>query len=111
MVGLLLPDGSQLPEQERDLCRELALGGIGAAELVDQLRDDDGCLLRADAGVLLVSVYGDQEIGVQIASGAQAEVAEVGAVPVQRAIGVDVAGAMLVPIGGRAGGRLSGRGL
>ena len=37
--------------------------GIGAAELVDQLRDDDGCLLRADAGVLLVSVHGDQEIG------------------------------------------------
>ena len=34
MVGLLLPDGSQLPEQERDLCRELALGGIpqGAAK-------------------------------------------------------------------------------
>ena len=39
MGRLLLPDGPQLPEQERDLGLELLPGGIGAAELLDQLRD------------------------------------------------------------------------
>ena len=72
MGRLLLPDGPQLPEQERDLGRELFPGGVGAAELFDQLRDDGASFLRADSSVLVAILDRDQEIGVQIASGAQA---------------------------------------
>ena len=102
MGRLLLPDGPQLPEQERDLGRELFPGGVGAAELFDQLRDDGAGFLRADSSVLVAILDRDQEIGVQIASGAQAEVAVVGEAPAQRAIVPDDAGAVLVPIGGGA---------
>lgn len=101
MGRLLFSGGSQRAEHEGGRSSELLLGGEAAAETLDQLLDDVAGLLCGH--VLLVE--GDREIGVQIASGAQAVVAAVGVVPVQRAIGADEAGAMLVPIGGRAEGR------
>ena len=70
----------------------MILGGEGAAELLGQRRDDLAGVLRRDVVCGFVVLDGDQEIGVQITSGAQAEVAVVGAVPVQSAIGEDVAG-------------------
>lgn len=99
MARLLV--GPQPAEHIGHLGPELDLGGIAAAVLLDQLLDDVAGLLRCDVLVL----NGDHEIGVQITSGAQAVVAEVGEVPAQRAIGKDVAGAVLVPIGGRADSR------
>ena len=77
MGHLRFPERPQFPEQEGDLCRELLPGGIGAAELFDQLRDDGASFLRADSSVLVAILDRDQEIGVQIASGAQAAVADV----------------------------------
>ena len=70
----------------------MILGGEGAAELLGQRRDDLAGVLRRDVVCDFVVLDGDQEIGVQITSGAQAAVAEAGAEPVQRAIGVDEAG-------------------
>ena len=70
----------------------MILGGEGAAELLGQRRDDLAGVLRRDVVCGFVVLDGDQEIGVQITSGAQAEVAVVGVVPVQSAIGEDVAG-------------------
>ena len=70
----------------------MILGGKGAAELLGQRRDDLAGVLRRDVVCGFVVLDGDQEIGVQITSGAQAAVAAVGAAPVQRAIGVDAAG-------------------
>ena len=70
----------------------MILGGEGAAELLGQRRDDLAGVLRRDVVCGFVVLDGDQEIGVQIASGAQAVAAVAGAVPVQSAIGVDVAG-------------------
>ena len=70
----------------------MILGGEGAAELLGQRRDDLAGVLRRDVVCGFVVLDGDQEIGVQITSGAQAEDAVVGAVPAQSAIGVDVAG-------------------
>ena len=70
----------------------MILGGEGAAELLGQRRDDLAGVLRRDVVGGFVVLDGDQEIRVQITSGAQAEVALVGAVPVQSAIGVDEAG-------------------
>ena len=70
----------------------MILGGEGAAELLGQRRDDLAGVLRRDVVGGFVVLDGDQEIGVQITSGAQAEVAVVGVVPVQSAIGEDVAG-------------------
>ena len=68
----------------------MILGGEGAAELLGQRRDDLAGVLRRDVVCGFVVLDGDQEIGVQITSGAQAVAA--GAVPVQSAIGVDEAG-------------------
>ena len=70
----------------------MILGGEGAAELLGQRRDDLAGVLRRDVVCDFVVLDGDQEIGVQITSGAQAEVAVAGAVPAQSAIGVDEAG-------------------
>ena len=70
----------------------MILGGEGAAELLGQRRDDLAGVLRRDVVGGFVVLDGDQEIGVQITSGAQAEVAEAGEVPVQRANGADAAG-------------------
>ena len=70
----------------------MILGGEGAAELLGQRRDDLAGVLRRDVVGGFVVLDGDQEIGVQITSGAQAVVAVVGVVPAQSAIGVDVAG-------------------
>ena len=70
----------------------MILGGEGAAELLGQRRDDLAGVLRRDVVGGFIVLDGDQEIGVQITSGAQAEVAEVGVVPVQRATGEDAAG-------------------
>ena len=70
----------------------MILGGEGAAELLGQRRDDLAGVLRRDVVGGFVVLDGDQEIGVQITSGAQAVVAVVGAVPAQSAIGADVAG-------------------
>ena len=70
----------------------MILGGEGAAELLGQRRDDLAGVLRRDVVGGFVILDGDQEIGVQITSGAQAEVAVEGVVPVQRAIGDDEAG-------------------
>ena len=70
----------------------MILGGEGAAELLGQRRDDLAGVLRRDVVGGFVVLDGDQEIGVQITSGAQAAAAVVGVVPVQSAIGVDVAG-------------------
>ncbi|AFB76062.1 hypothetical protein 2209_scaffold441_00044 [Bacteriophage sp.] len=102
MGRLLLPGGPQRAEHERERRGQLILGGKGAAELLGQCRDDLAGALRRDVLDGLVILDGDQEIGVQITSGAQAVVAVVGVVPVQRAVRVDAAGAMLVPIGGGA---------
>ena len=70
----------------------MILGGEGAAELLGQCRDDLAGVLRRDVVCGFVVLDGDQEIGVQITSGAQAEVAVVGDVPVQSANGADAAG-------------------
>ena len=70
----------------------MILGGEGAAELLGQRRDDLAGVLRRDVVGGFVVLDGDQEIRVQITSGAQAEVAVVGVVPVQSAIGEDEAG-------------------
>ena len=70
----------------------MILGGEGAAELLGQRRDDLAGVLRRDVVCGFVVLDGDQEIGVQITSGAQAVVAAVGAVPVQSAIGADATG-------------------
>ena len=70
----------------------MILGGEGAAELLGQRRDDLAGVLRRDVVGGFVVLDGDQEIGVQITSGAQAVVAVAGVVPVQRAIGDDAAG-------------------
>ena len=70
----------------------MILGGEGAAELLGQCRDDLAGVLRRDVVGGFVVLDGDQEIGVQITSGAQAEVADAGVEPVQSAIGADAAG-------------------
>ena len=70
----------------------MILGGEGAAELLGQRRDDLAGVLRRDVVGGFAVLDGDQEIGVQITSGAQAVVAVVGAVPVQSANGADEAG-------------------
>ena len=70
----------------------MILGGEGAAVLLGQRRDDLAGVLRRDVVCDFVVLDGDQEIGVQITSGAQAAAAVEGEVPAQRAIGVDVAG-------------------
>ena len=70
----------------------MILGGEGAAELLGQRRDDLAGMLRRDVVGGFVVLDGDQEIGVQITSGAQAEAAVAGAEPAQRAIGDDEAG-------------------
>ena len=70
----------------------MILGGEGAAELLGQRRDDLAGVLRRDVVGGFVVLDGDQEIGVQITSGAQAVVVEVGAAPAQSAIGGDAAG-------------------
>lgn len=67
----------------------MILGGEGAAELLSQRRDDLAGVLRRDVVCGFVVLDGDQEIGVQITSGAQAVEAEAGAAPVQSAIGED----------------------
>lgn len=104
MPGLLLAGGSQGAEHKREGRGQLILGGEGAAELLGQRRDDLAGVLRRDVVGGFVVLDGDQEIGVQITSGAQAEAAEVGVVPVQRAIGADVAGERLVAVRLRAEG-------
>lgn len=53
----------------------MILGGEGAAELLGQRRDDLAGVLRRDVVGGFVVLDGDQEIGVQITSGAQAEAA------------------------------------
>ena len=70
----------------------MILGGEGAAELLSQRRDDLAGVLRRDVVCGFVVLDGDQEIGVQITSGAQAVGAVAGAEPEQSAIGVDAAG-------------------
>ena len=70
----------------------MILGGEGAAELLGQRRDDLAGVFRRDVVCGFVVLDGDQEIGVQITSGAQAVVAVVGVVPAQSAIGEDEAG-------------------
>ena len=70
----------------------MILGGEGAAELLGQRRDDLAGALRRDVVCGFVVLDGDQEIGVQITSGAQAAVAVVGDEPEQSAIGEDEAG-------------------
>ena len=50
----------------------MILGGEGAAELLGQRRDDLAGVLRRDVVGGFVVLDGDQEIGVQITSGAQA---------------------------------------
>lgn len=67
----------------------MILGGEGAAVLLGQRRDDLAGVLRRDVVGGFVVLDGDQEIGVQITSGAQAAVAAVGVVPAQSAIGED----------------------
>ena len=94
MPGLLLAGSSQGAEHKREGCGQLILGGEGAAELLGQRRDDLAGVLRRDVVGGFVVLDGDQEIGVQITSGAQADAAVVGAVPAQRATGVDAAGAV-----------------
>lgn len=51
----------------------MILSGEGAAELLGQRRDDLAGVLRRDVVGGFVVLDGDQEIGVQITSGAQAE--------------------------------------
>ena len=70
----------------------MVLGGEGAAELLGQRRDDLAGVLRRDVVGGFVVLDGDQEIGVQITSGAQAVEAVVGEEPVKSAIGEGVAG-------------------
>ena len=70
----------------------MILSGEGAAELLGQRRDDLAGVLRRDVVGGFVVLDGDQEIGVQITSGAQAAEAVEGVVPLQSAIGADVAG-------------------
>ena len=70
----------------------MILGGEGAAELLSQRRDDLAGVLRRDVVCGFVVLDGDQEIGVQITSGAQAVAAVAGVVPAQSATGEDVAG-------------------
>ena len=70
----------------------MILSGEGAAELLGQRRDDLAGVLRRDVVGGFVVLDGDQEIGVELTSGAQAAVAVVGEVPVQSAIGEGVAG-------------------
>ena len=70
----------------------MILSGEGAAELLGQRRDDLAGVLRRDVVGGFVVLDGDQEIGVQITSGAQAVVAVEGVESVQSAIGVDAAG-------------------
>ena len=70
----------------------MILGGEGAAEPLGQRRDDLAGVLRRDVVCGFVVLDGDQEIGVQITSGAQAAAAVEGVVPVQSAIGADAAG-------------------
>ena len=70
----------------------MILGGEGAAELLSQRRDDLAGVLRRDVVGGFVALDGDQEIGVQITSGAQAAEAVVGEAPAQRATGDDAAG-------------------
>lgn len=82
----------------------MILSGEGAAELLGQRRDDLAGVLRRDVVGGFVVLDGDQEIGVQITSGAQAEVAVVGAAPAQSAIGADAAGERLVAVRLRAEG-------
>ena len=53
----------------------MILGGEGAAELLGQRRDDLAGVLRRDVVGGFVVLDGDQEIRVQITSGAQAAVA------------------------------------
>ena len=52
----------------------MILSGEGAAELLGQRRDDLAGVLRRDVVGGFVVLDGDQEIGVQITSGAQAAV-------------------------------------
>jgi len=92
MPGLLLAGSSQGAEHKREGCGQLILGGEGAAELLGQRRDDLAGVLRRDVVGGFVVLDGDQEIGVQITSGAQADVADAGVDPAQSAIGVDAAG-------------------
>ena len=75
MGGLLLTGGSQGAEHKREGCGQLILSGEGAAELLGQRRDDLAGVLRRDVVCGFVVLDGDQEIGVQITSGAQAVVA------------------------------------
>ena len=67
----------------------MILSGEGAAELLGQRRDDLAGVLRRDVVGGFVVLDGDQEIGVQITSGAQAAEAAEGVAPAQRAIGAD----------------------
>ena len=53
----------------------MILSGEGAAELLGQRRDDLAGVLRRDVVGGFVVLDGDQEIGVQITSGAQADAA------------------------------------
>lgn len=53
----------------------MILSGEGAAELLGQRRDDLAGVLRRDVVGGFVVLDGDQEIGVQITSGAQAAAA------------------------------------
>lgn len=75
MPGLLLAGSSQRAEHKREGRGQLILGGEGAAELLGQRRDDLAGVLRRDVVGGFVVLDGDQEIGVQITSGAQAVVA------------------------------------
>ena len=70
----------------------MILGGEGAAELLGQRSDDLAGVLRRDVVGGFAVLDGDQEIGVQITSGAQAVAAVEGVAPVQSAIGADEAG-------------------
>jgi len=75
MPGLLLAGSSQGAEHKREGRGQLILGGEGAAELLGQRRDDLAGVLRRDVVGGFVVLDGDQEIGVQITSGAQAAAA------------------------------------
>ena len=92
MPGLLLAGSSQGSEHKREGCGQLILSGEGAAELLGQRRDDLAGVLRRDVVGGFAVLDGDQEIGVQITSGAQAVAAVVGVVPAQSATGEDDAG-------------------
>ena len=92
MPGLLLAGSSQGAEHKREGRGQLILGGEGAAVLLGQRRDDLAGVLRRDVVGGFVVLDGDQEIGVQITSGAQAAAAVAGVAPVQSATGADAAG-------------------